>query len=79
MSLTQLIARKDAVTQKACAYRDFVREAGRSTHRARGTEIKVVPTVNAARLQQEIDRMAKEIRLLDNALQETNWTSELIE
>ncbi len=79
MTLTQLIAKKDAVTLRMNAYKDFVREAGRSTSRARGTEIRVVPTVKAAELQKEVDRIAKEIRLLDNTLQETNWTVDLME
>ena len=42
-------------------------------------EIRVLPTVRAADLQKEADRMAKEIRTLDNLLQETNWTKELVE
>ncbi len=32
-----------------------------------------------ADLQKEADRIAKEIRQLDNLLQETNWTKELVE
>ncbi|MBR1710028.1 MAG: DIP1984 family protein [Clostridia bacterium] len=79
MTLTQMIARKDALSIKLGAYKDFVREAGRNTSRARGTEIKVIPTVKASELQKEIDLMSKEIRLLDNSLQETNWTRELME
>ena len=35
--------------------------------------------MKAAELQKEIDRMARELRLLDNTLQETNWTRDLIE
>ena len=45
----------------------------------RGTEIKIIPTVKAADLQAEADRMSKEIRILDNLLQETNCTKDLIE
>ena len=78
-SLTQLIAKKDMLMRKINVYRNCASEAGMNTNRARGTEIKVVPTVKAAELQKEIDRMARELRLLDNSLQETNWTRELIE
>ena len=46
---------------------------------APGNPDEVVPTLKAAELQKEIDRMAREIRLLDNTLQETNWTRDLIE
>ena len=79
MTLTQLIAKKDALMQKLAVYRDMVAEAGYNTGRARGTEIKVIPAVNVPELQKEADRMAKEIRTLDNLLQETNWTKELAE
>ena len=36
-------------------------------------------TMKAAELQKEVDRMARELRLLDNLLQQTNWTREMIE
>ena len=79
LSLTQLIAKKDVLSRKINVYKICATEAGMNTNRARGTEIKVVPTMKAAELQKEIDRMARELRLLDNSLQETNWTQDLIE
>ena len=41
MTLTALIARKDALMVKLSAYRDLVYSAAQNTNRARGTEIKV--------------------------------------
>lgn len=79
MTLTQLIAKKDSLMLKQAVYKGMVTEAGYNTGRARGTEIKVIPTVNVPELQKEADRLAKEIRTLDNLLQETNWTKELAE
>ena len=79
LSLTQLIAKKDVLSRKINVYKICATEAGMNTNRARGTEIKVVPTMKASELQKEIDRMARELRLLDNTLQETNWTRDLIE
>ena len=79
LSLTRLIAKKDVLSRKINVYKICATEAGMNTNRARGTEIKVVPTMKAAELQKEVDRMARELRLLDNSLQETNWTRELIE
>ncbi len=79
MTLTQLIAKKDVLLMKLAAYKNVIRDAGSSTSRARGTEIRIIPTVKAAELQAEADRMSREIRLLDNTLQETNWTRDLIE
>ena len=78
-TLTALIARKDALTLKLSAYRDMVYTAGQSTGRARGTEIRVVALLKASELQRVADETAKEIRELDNLLQETNWKTNLIE
>ena len=79
MTLTALIARKDALMLKQAAYKDLVTEAAFNTTRARGTEIKVIPAIKVTEIQKEVDRMAKEIRNLDNLLQETNWTRDLAE
>ena len=79
MTLTSIIARKDALMLKLSAYRDLVYTAGQNTSRARGTEIRVKPAVNASELQKASDRIAKEVRELDNLLQETNWKAKLIE
>ena len=79
MTLTALIARKDALMIKLSAYRDLVYSAGQNTNRARGTEIKVKAVLKASDLQKEVDRMAKEARRIDNLLQETNWKTSLRE
>lgn len=79
MTLTQLIAKKDALQVKLAAYKDLAMEAGSNTNRARGTEIRVLPVIKASELQKEADKIAKEIRKLDNTLQETNWTKDLVE
>ena len=79
MTLTQLIAKKDVLLMKLAAYKNVLRDAGSNTSRARGTEIRILPTVKAKELQAEADRMSREIRTLDNLLQETNWTRDLIE
>ena len=78
-TLTELIARKDALQLKLSAYRGLVYTAGQSTSRARGTEIRVRTVLKASELQKQVDAMAKELRQLDNLLQETNWKTKLIE
>lgn len=78
-TLTELIARKDALQLRLSAYRDLVYTAGQNTSRARGTEIKVKALLKASELQKQVDAMAKELRQIDNLLQETNWKTKLIE
>ncbi|MBR4502397.1 MAG: DIP1984 family protein [Clostridia bacterium] len=77
-TLTQLIARKDALSVQLAAYRELVYTAGQNTSRARGTEIRVKALLKAADLQKKADQLAKEIRQLDNLLQENNWKTKLI-
>ena len=78
-TLTALIARKDALLVRLAAYRELAYQAGQNTARARGTEIRVKATLKAAELQKSADAMAKEVRMLDNLLQETNWKTKLME
>ncbi|MBQ2085131.1 MAG: DIP1984 family protein [Oscillospiraceae bacterium] len=79
MTLTALIAKKDALMLKLSAYRDLVYTAGQNTSRARGTEIRVKALLKASDLQKATDQTAKEVRELDNLLQETNWKTKLAE
>ena len=78
-TLTELIARKDALSLRLSAYRDLVYTAGQSTSRARGTEIRVKAVLKASELQKTADALSRELRQLDNLLQETNWKTRLIE
>ena len=78
-SLTELIARKDALTLKISVYKDLVHTASQTSYPARNSEIKIKSTIDVTKWQSQIDRMAKELRKLDNKLQETNWNTELIE
>ena len=60
-------------------YRDTVYTGNSNTKRARNTEIKIMPAIDVKAWQKETDLISKEIRLIDNKIQETNWTTELIE
>ena len=76
-TLTEWIAVRDTLKVRLSIYRDLVNEASALTYRARGTEIKIKSTINVTKLQKEVDAMAKELRLVDNRIQETNWKTEL--
>lgn len=77
MTLTQMIARRDMLTQKIQAYRQFISTASATAHRASHTEIKIHSTVNVKELQIKADSLAKELRELDNKIQQTNWTVDI--
>lgn len=78
-SLTELIARRDVLSLRAEAYRRLVEEASQNTHRATRTEIKILSAVVVPALQRQADDASRELRLLDNTLQATNWTADLME
>ena len=78
-SLPELIARRDVLSLRAEAYRRLVEEASQNTHRATRTEIKILSAVNVPALQRQADDASRELRLLDNTLQATNWTADLME
>lgn len=78
-SLTELIARRDVLSLRADAYRRLVEEASQNTHRATRTEIKILSAVDVPALQRQADDASHELRLLDNTLQATNWTADLME
>lgn len=78
-SLTQIIAEKEAAIMRLSAYRALADSASSINYRARGSEIKMIATVNVRELQKTADIISKEIRTLDNLLQSTNWTVDLIE
>lgn len=78
-SLTELIAKKDMLKMKIAKYSEIIEEASRVNYRARGSEIKFYPTIDIVAWQKEKDEIAKQLRIIDNELQECNWTVDLME
>jgi len=78
-TVTEVIAEKDGLNLQLSTLRQVIYEASQTARRATHTEIKVRSAVNVAALQKQADGLAKRIRLLDNALQACNWTTDLLE
>lgn len=78
-SLTEWIAEKDCLTLKIERYRNFLNSASILAGRASHTEIKVLSTVNVRELQLKLDAFCKQLRQTDNLIQETNWSTELMD
>ena len=76
-TLTEWIAEKDTLSLKISVYKNPAEAAGNVYYRARGSEIRILPTISVKEWQEEIDRMSGRLRRIDNLLQETNWTTEL--
>ena len=76
-SITELIAKRDCLTLKLSAYRNVINDASCLTPRASRSEIKIISAVDVKKLQKRTDELAKELRLVDNLIQESNWLTEL--
>lgn len=76
-TLTGLIAEKDALTLKISSYRSLIDAASCAVPRATRSEIKIMSAVDVRALQKKTDDMSKQLRILDNTIQQTNWTTEL--
>ena len=77
-TITELIAKKDALKMKISVYKDLAAAASQTARRARMTEIKILSTVDVKKLQKQIDDMSKELRITDNTIQALNWSTELL-
>mgnify|MGYP004570015037 FL=1 len=76
-TLTGLIAKRDCLTLRLSAYRNLVDEASCLAPRATRTEIKIVSAVDVKKVQKQADELAKELRITDNLIQQSNWLTEL--
>lgn len=77
-TLTEMIARKDALSLKGSILRSFLSDASVRTDRYSSKEIRVVSTVNVRELQKKADEVSEEIRRLNVKIQELNWQYELL-
>ena len=79
ISLTEMIAKKDALTLKANVLREFATSASQKVDLYSNSEIKILSTVDVSALQKQVDALSKEIRELEMKLQEANWSVDLVE
>lgn len=76
--LTSLLAKKDVLIKKIGILRAFLNESSALVDRYSLKEIKIDSTVDVAKLQKDLDALSKKLRLLDQKIQEINWTTDLI-
>ena len=77
-SISDIIAKRDALGLKISILRSFVSESADRIDRYSNKEIKILSTVNVAEMQKQVDNISKEYRLLDTKLQGLNWTTDII-
>lgn len=77
-TITELLAHRDFLKKKVRVLRDFLNTASSRVTRMTRTEIKIVSTVPVSEIQKTVDGLSKELRTVDEKIQELNWTTELV-
>ena len=77
-SLSDLLARRDCLKGKLSVLRGFLDNASALVRRHSVSEIKIKSTVDVRRLQKQVDGLSKDLRQLEEVIQEKNWTTELL-
>lgn len=77
--LTVWLSRRDARREQLQQLRNFLDAASSLSDRARQSEIKIISTVDVAKLQKELDQKSKALRELDAKIQSANWIMDLRE
>lgn len=77
-TLTELLAKRDALRLKRSVYVSFTDEASEIAPRYSQTEIMVRPSIDVRKFKKEIDEISKTLREYEFVIQEKNWTTNLL-
>jgi len=77
-TLTDALAERDTLMLRRGVIVGVI-NAAQAQPRYGRMEIKEYPTVNIGELQQQVDDLSRQYRELDTAIQQLNWTIDLIE
>ena len=78
VSMTALLAKRDCLSKKLAVLRGFLDNASARVDRYSQKEIRILSTVDVAKLQKQVDDLSKELRLIDEQIQGLNWTTDLL-
>ena len=78
-TMTDALARRDVLRLRIELLRAALEAAGGRADRYSRTEIKMVPTIDVRERQAEADRLSREYRELETAIQAANWANDLVE
>lgn len=77
-TITELLAKRDCLKENIKIMRNFLNSASDKVNRYSKSEIAIKSTVDVAEYRKKVDVLCKELRELDEKIQEINWTTELI-
>lgn len=78
ITITELISKRDRMKKDVNIMRSFLNNASSKIDRYSKTEILIKSTVDISEYQKKLDVISKELRQIDEKIQELNWTTELI-
>ncbi|NDJ53808.1 MAG: hypothetical protein GYB68_12075 [Chloroflexi bacterium] len=78
-SITDALAERDALMMERQALAGLVQAAAVQQNRYSLTEIRMVPTVDVAAFQAEVDDLSRRYRELDTQIQALNWATDLLD
>jgi hypothetical protein len=78
-TVTELLARRDVLALRQSVLRAAAEAVAQASARYSRSEIRLTRQIDVAAVRREIDDLAKQLRELDTAIQEHNWTTELRE
>lgn len=78
ITLSDLLARRDCLKGKLGILRNFLDNASALVRRRTAGEIRIKSAVDVRGLQKKVDGLSKELRELEETIQERNWTTELL-
>ena len=76
-TLTELLAKRDCLSQKVQIMRNFLDAASSTTTRSTRSEIIIKSTVSVSTMRKEVDKLSKELRELDMRIQGINWITDI--
>lgn len=78
VTITELISKRDRIKKDVRIMRNFLNIASEKVNRYSKTEIIIKSTVDINEYQKKLDILSKELRQIDEKIQELNWTTELL-
>ncbi len=77
-TVTELLAERDCLSRRLSILRGFLEAASAKVERYSQKEIRILSTVEVAKLQKQVDAESKKLREADERIQAVNWTTELL-
>lgn len=77
-TLSEALTKRDTIWTKRSILKNLIENARITQNRYSKSEVRFQSTVNISQIQNEVDRLAKEFRVIDTKVQGINWTTNLV-